>query len=78
MFLAVGIFLAWLIYNLFFKSEQEPYVIIDGKKVPVGQLPQIAEGLPEGVVIDPETGLPVIGGVPTTTSALSKRKDTAF
>lgn len=76
LFLAVGIFLAWLIYNLFFKSEQEPYVIIDGKKVPVGQLPQIAEGLPEGVVIDPETGLPVIGGVPTTTSALSKKEKT--
>jgi len=75
-FFGVAVLLGWLIYSFFFRSEEGPYVIIDGKKVPVGQLPEIAEGLPPGIVIDPETGLPVITDVtaPTSTGALIEQK----
>lgn len=68
-FVSVAILLAWLIFSLFFKSDGEPYVIIDGERVPLGELPNIGEGLPDGVVIDPETGLPVLVDtlVPTST-----------
>jgi len=64
--IAVGILLAAILiaialYFVFFRSSQpDQYAIVDGQAVPVGQLPDIGDGLPPGIVIDPNTGLPVL------------------
>ena len=63
----VTIGLAILVYNIFFKSDQDQYVIIDGQRVPIGQLPVIGPG---GQLYDPLTGLPIEIDfrLPTTTA----------
>ncbi len=57
----IAILLAVALYFMFFKSDADDgYYIVDGVAVPVGQLPDIGDGLPPGVAIDPNTGLPYL------------------
>ena len=59
--LVVAGLLAVAMYFMFFKSKKNSgYYIVDGEAVPVGQLPNINDGLPPGVAIDPNTGLPYL------------------
>ena len=59
--LVVAGLLAVAMYFMFFKSDKnDGYYIVDGEAVPVGQLPNINDGLPPGVAIDPNTGLPYL------------------
>ena len=56
-----AILVAVALYFVFFRSTpDEGYYIVDGEPVPVGLLPSIEDGLPPGVAIDPNTGLPYL------------------
>ncbi|MGB0757676.1 MAG: hypothetical protein ACPGO5_04440 [Patescibacteria group bacterium] len=69
-FLLLVILIGVAIYLTFFSRDDEQFVIIDGEAVPIGQLPDIGDQIPQGIVIDPNTGLPIIIDDPSQLDAI--------
>ena len=64
-FILITAFFAYALWWMFWRQPPaEQLVNVNGELVPLSKLPQINEGLPPGVVINSETGLPEIVNQP--------------